>query len=395
MINFNNYELSLIILEQLLKKGLRQNRFGFNGEFSESEISSITNLTLTGLSSLDEIDKLPNLRSLTIYSYPSSNLAEFDPLQINTITDFSLLSNLTHLEELKIYNDNFLSLLDINNLTNLNTIVLCNNVNLKTLIGLDEKTKLKSVVLINNGLRSIGNTKKYIINTTNTPENILDVKLFPNLFGSRHNRLFLENRLKEALTNITFGEKITFADDKYILSYEQTKNMYFRALKILRQLNVYMGNWESIKKIHNYTAFSVEYDDEGLEYRSMAYLNLLQIPSDNKEYFLKRLKLMNTSYAAIVNKKAVCEGFVNMMRFILSIIDVETSLVNCSYEGSEFNHAAIKFKYDDVWYYADPERQRKSEEIDKFGYTLEEFKEIYNIPIKEQIDNLENARGRV
>lgn len=395
MINFNNYELSLIILEQLLKKGLRQNRFGFNGEFSESEISSITNLTLTGLSSLDEFDKLPNLRSLTIYSYPSSNLAEFDPLQINTITDFSLLSNLTHLEELKIYNDNFLSLLDINNLTNLNTIVLFNNVNLKTLIGLDEKTKLKSVVLINNGLRSIGNTKKYIINTTNTPENILDVKLFPNLFGSRHNRLFLETRLKEALTNITFGEKITFADDKYILSYEQTKNMYFRALKILRQLNVYMGNWESIKKIHNYTAFSVEYDDEGLEYRSMAYLNLLQIPSDNKEYFLKRLKLMNTSYAAIVNKKAVCEGFVNMMRFILSIIDVETSLVNCSYEGSEFNHAAIKFKYDDVWYYADPERQRKSEEIDKFGYTLEEFKEIYNIPIKEQIDNLENARGRV
>ena len=395
MINFNNYELSLIILEQLLKKGLRQNRFGFNGEFSESEISSITNLTLTGLSSLDEIDKLPNLRSLTIYSYPSSNLAEFDPLQINTITDFSLLSNLTHLEELKIYNDNFLSLLDINNLTNLNTIVLFNNVNLKTLIGLDEKTKLKSVVLINNGLRSIGITKQYIINTTNTPENILDVKLFPNLFGSRHNRLFLETRLKEALTNITFGEKITFADDKYILSYEQTKNMYFRALKILRQLNVYMGNWESIKKIHNYTAFSVEYDDEGLEYRSMAYLNLLQIPSDNKEYFLKRLKLMNTSYAAIVNKKAVCEGFVNMMRFILSIIDVETSLVNCSYEGSEFNHAAIKFKYDDVWYYADPERQRKSEEIDKFGYTLEEFKKIYNIPIKEQIDNLENARGRV
>ena len=102
---------------------------------------------------------------------------------------------MTHLEELKIYNDNFLSLLDINNLTNLNTIVLFNNVNLKTLIGLDEKTKLKSVVLINNGLRSIGNTKKYIINTTNTPEYIIDVKFFPNLFGSRHNRLFLETYL--------------------------------------------------------------------------------------------------------------------------------------------------------------------------------------------------------
>ena len=275
-----------------------------------------------------------------------------------------------------------------------NVVEITHNPNLKTITGLDEKTKLKSIVLINNGLTNIGNIKKYILNTTNTPENILDVKLFPQLFGSRHNRLFLENRLKEALTNITFGEKITFADDKYILSYEQTKNMFFRALKILRQLNVYRGNWESIKKIHNYTAFNVEYDDEGLEYRNEAYLNLLQIPSDNKEYFLKRLKLMNTSYAAIVNKKAVCEGYVNMMRFILSIIDVETSMVNCSYDGVEFNHAAIKFKYNDTWYYADPERQRKSTE-NMFGYTLEEFKEIYNIPIKEQMDSLENTRGRV
>lgn len=394
MISFKNYELSLIILEELLKKGLRQTRFGFNGEFSEAELRSVTSLTLTGLSSLEEIEKLPQLRSLTIYSYPSSNLTDFDSLKINTITDFSILSALTNLEELKIYNDNGITSLDISNIPNLNTIILFNNPNLKTITGLDEKTNLKSVILINNNLTSIGNTKKYILNTTNTPENILDVKLFPHLFGSRHNRLFLETRLKEALTNITFGEKITFADDKYILSYEQTKNMYFRALKILRQLNIYMGSWESIKKIHNYIASNVEYDDEGLEYRSVVYLNLLQIPSANKEYFLKRLKLMNTSYAAIVNKKAVCEGFVNMMRFILSIIDVETRMVNCSYDGQEFNHAAIKFKYNDTWYYADPERQRKSIE-EKFGYTLEEFKKIYNIPIKEQMDSLENTRGRV
>ena len=30
-----------------------------------------------------------------------------------------------------------------------------------------------------------------------------------------------------------------------------------------------------------------------------------------------------------------------------------------------------------------------------YDYTLEEFKEIYNIPIKEQMDSLENTRGRV
>ena len=49
MISFKNYELSLIILEELLKKGIRQNRFGFNGEFSKNELNSITSLTLSGL----------------------------------------------------------------------------------------------------------------------------------------------------------------------------------------------------------------------------------------------------------------------------------------------------------------------------------------------------------
>ena len=189
MISFKNYELSLIILEELLKKGIRQNRFGFNGEFSKNELNSITSLTLSGLSSLEEIERLPELRSLTIYSYPTSNLIEFDTLKVNTITDFSILSSLTNLEELKIYNDNFITSLDISNLSNLNTIILFNNPNLKTIIGLDEKAKLKSIVLINNGLTNIGNIKKYILNTTNTPENILDVKLFPQLFGSRHKRL--------------------------------------------------------------------------------------------------------------------------------------------------------------------------------------------------------------
>ena len=103
MISFKNYELSLIILEELLKKGIRQNRFGFNGEFSKNELNSITSLTLSGLSSLEEIERLPELRSLTIYSYPTSNLIEFDTLKVNTITDFSIFAFISFIVGLHLY----------------------------------------------------------------------------------------------------------------------------------------------------------------------------------------------------------------------------------------------------------------------------------------------------
>ena len=41
-----------------------------------------------------------------------------------------------------------------------------------------------------------------------------------------------------------------------------------------------------------------------------------------------------------------------------------------------------------------PEKERLTEETDEFGYTFEEFKQRYNIPIKEYLDMDKLERGR-
>ena len=394
MIRIDNYELGTCILHELIKRGIRNSIFDYNGEFSEQELNMIDHLTLTGISNLMDIDKLPQLKTLNIYSYPSSNLIEFDSSLINDIFDFSILANLNSLEELRIYNDNNIDFLNITNLKKLKVLDLFNNPNLTEIKGLDELKNPENVSLINNGFKTIGDTKKYITNTMDTAQNTLDINLFISLFGHEEERKFLERQLRQALSNITFGEKTTFDDGKYIISYDQAKDMYFRALRILKYLEIKEVNLDTIKKIHEYVAFSIKYDTKGLNYRDRTYFNLSDKKSEKEKYILKRLKLMNTSYAALVNKKAVCEGYVNMMIFLLSIIGIEARMVNCSYEGIEFNHAAIKFKFNGIWYYADPERERLTEETDEFAYTFEEFKQRYNIPVKEYLDMNKLERGR-
>ena len=44
--------------------------------------------------------------------------------------------------------------------------------------------------------------------------------------------------------------------------------------------------------------------------------------------------------------------------------------------------------------YGNPERERLTEETDEFGYTFEEFKQRYNIPVKEYLDMDKLERGR-
>ena len=257
MIKINNYELGTCILHELIKRGIRNSIFDYNGEFSEQELNMIDHLTLTGISNLMDIDKLPQLKTLNIYSYPSSNLIEFDSSLINDIFDFSILANLNSLEELRIYNDNNIEFLDITNLKKLKVLDLFNNPNLTVIKGLDELKNLESASLINNGFKTIGDTKKYITNTMDTAQNTLDIKLFISLFGHEEERKFLERQLRQALSNITFGEKTTFDDGKYIISYDQAKDMYFRALRILKYLEIKEVNLDTVKKIHEYVAFSI------------------------------------------------------------------------------------------------------------------------------------------
>lgn len=353
------------------------------------ELSLITKLDLTGISSLKDIDKLPKLKELNIYSYSSSNLNTLSESNLNFTTDFTPIENLSELEVLRIYNDNFIKHLNLNNLKKLRVLILYNNNKLETVDGIDSLKRLEEVCLCNNNIKTLPNIKEFINNTRDTAINILDINLFVNLFGKcEENRKFLEDRLNKAMSNICFGEKVSFDDGIFIIYYNQAKSMYHRALRILKNLQIKSNiDLEDICKIHSYIAFSLKYDQVGLEYRSNIYQEMNYKPELKNSYIMKRLKLMNSSYAALVNHEAICEGYVNMMIFLLNIIGIESKGVNCSLNTSEFNHAAIKFKFDNRWLYADPERERLTKEIDIFAIPFDEFKNSYFLPIKEYIDN--------
>ena len=180
---------------------------------------------------------------------------------------------------------------------------------------------------------------------------------------------------------------------KYLLDYFKVKNMYIRVKQILRNLQINNPpSLEDLKRIHTYIAFSIKYDYDGLEYRDKNYQETLIKNNKEKEYFMNRLKLMNTSYGAIVNHKAVCEGYVNMMIFMFNILGVVAKQVKSSLDGLQLDHAIIKFNYEGKWYYADPEKERETKAIDLFALSFEEFSQKYYLPLKEYIDNEKNEK---
>ena len=80
---------------------------------------------------------------------------------------------------------------------------------------------------------------------------------------------------------------------------------------------------------------------------------------------LNNLLLINSSYGALMNNTAVCDGYVNLMRLLLSMCNIESEKVDCNIENDENlfkSHAAIRVKMRDQWYYADPEREQTCDE---------------------------------
>ena len=121
-------ELSLIIDEELRKKGIDRKIRSFDPGFcvfTYDELDKITSLELSRVSSLEGLELLPNLRKLIIKSPDFSNVSsdvDINDSNMNSIKDFSLISRLTKLEELQIINDINLSSLDITKLEELRNL---------------------------------------------------------------------------------------------------------------------------------------------------------------------------------------------------------------------------------------------------------------------------------
>lgn len=391
-IKIENYSLAIIICEELIRLGIRQNLFSFDATFSTSELEQIKQLTIRHCDGLQGIEKLSNLESLTILGV-NLNSFQSDVSAQNTILDFSYINQISSLKQLNIFYDNTLETLDISNLTNINSIRLFCNSRLRKIVGLDSQTNLKQVVICGCQIVDIGDVKKYIDNTQDVATNVLDISMFFSLFQKNSMKMHLKEKMYANLTNISFGEHIYFGDEMYIMDFYQMTDLYNRATRILRELSLeQMDDYQKVKTIYEYIIKHLKYDYEGLQYRDENYGRIRYMSGEEKEYFFRRLANMNSSFGAITRKKAVCDGYVNLMRLLLRICGIASQTVICS--KNEQLHSAIRFEIDGKIYYADPEQDQKNKNNHFFGLTYDEFSSIYTLTPKEKIDD-EYAKERM
>lgn len=379
-----SYTLKLSILNELIKMGKLDNIFGFNGSFTQEQLDSITSLQLTDCDSIEGISKLSNLQTLKIISSSLESFGSVGP--INRIVNFSEINRLTNLKKLYIANDYNIKNLNISNLSNLKSLRIFNALNLSWIKGLD-KLKLEDVIICNCPIYSIENVKDYIINTSLAVNNIIDINLANSFLNEKK---FLINRYDAGLTNIRFGEHVYANDEIYTINIYQMIEMNRIAKDILRKLK--LDNLSDLEKsfiIYIYTIKTLKYDNEGLSYRNSNELD--NISKDKREYLNRRMMIINSAFGALTQKKVVCDGYVNMIKYLLSLCGIESRTVICQKDNGSL-HSALKIRIDGKWFYCDPEKDNVKN-VRYFNLTIDEMEKLYTLSIKEKYDNGEMKEG--
>ncbi len=377
----NSYGLAISILNELRKKRIREKLFPFDSTFTEEELASVTELNVTNTDSLEGIEYLQNLKTLRLLG---ANLDNFSVVKsLNNIVDFSPIKKLKKLENLVIWHDNNIKVLDLDGL-HLKMLTLISNHNLTEINGIDSMSSLERVYIVGSNITSIGSSTKYMETTKNIRENVLDLRMFNHIFHEKK----VGSKVTTKESNIRFAEQVHFFDEVYTLSFEQMRELNRIATNIINGLRLKgKTNYEMAFTIYKYIIESVDYDYEGLLYRDKFFAENKDVKSD-KDY--AKLLFINTSLSAIKNKKSVCDGYVNAIIYLLSLLNIKALPVICAnHDGSL--HTAIKILIDNEWIYADPERDSSEKKICYFDLNREELAKKYTVAPNEYLDHLDGG----
>lgn len=384
-----NSILAVIILEELIKKNKRNGFFGFNSYFTKEELASITELTLKNVDDLDYIECLSNLKCLKLIGV---NPDSFEYKKGNNIKNFSFLKKLS-LEELVIANDCNIHTLDLTNMENLKNLILINNSDLTTIVGLSKLKKLEKVVINSCPVKYIGDVKEYIDNTKDTAVNILSNLIFNSLFKETSINKYLSDCLMSNLSNIKFSEKIHFYDEIYLLTLDQMNECYKLAKEILKMIPLEgKDQYEQTYLVYRYIISHVSYDHDSLKFRDLNYEKVLKESSPKKEYILRRMAYINSSLCALKRHSVVCEGYVNMAIYLLDLLGIKANLIVCL--NNDSLHSILKVRTYDSVFYCDPEKDSHNQEIKFFGLDLEAISALYKLPAQEYLEDRNYKNGK-
>lgn len=357
-------------------------------DFTQEELDSITELSIcyTKVGDIKDLEKLKNLTKLSIISENSSLYAKFENGEIDeesyyfrektNIEDFGIIGKLKSIEELRIESEENLFKLDVTNMKNLKKLDLINNINLKEVIGLNETENLEKILMSKNGTGSLELKQFDIMSAVENKilkEVVLDVDMFPNLIKEFPQ---LVEKIEQYEKN---NERVyTWIENKSIyngwankFNTRNLKEMDIRVEEILQ--NIIKPEYTEIEKtlaIYNYITENVDYDYKMLEFdqemkKDEKYCVFLEESSNRSSYSIinKRILGKQSSFNAIMKGKAVCQGYAQMMHYMLTKENIESREIGCiadpiieeqELEEKEVDHSVIRVKTDDEWYYYDP-----------------------------------------
>ena len=165
--------------------------------------------------------------------------------------------------------------------------------------------------------------------------------------------------------------------------------------------NIVRPEYSDIEKtmaIYAYIVENIKYDDILLKREK-------ELKDKGEKIGKGESKILNgkqSSYNAFMKGEVVCEGYTNMMNYMLSSVGIESKTVICigkrdnkeeSFVDRGENHSVIRVKTGDDWYYYDPTWDAGKMELRNAFKTKEEFEKNHTFTVLEE--KIESPKEKV
>ena len=165
--------------------------------------------------------------------------------------------------------------------------------------------------------------------------------------------------------------------------------------------NIVRPEYSDIEKtmaIYAYIVENIKYDDILLKREK-------ELKDKGEKIGKGESKILNgkqSSYNAFMKGEVVCEGYTNMMHYMLSSVGIESKTVICigkrdnkeeSFVDIGENHSVIRVKTGDDWYYYDPTWDAGKMELRNAFKTKEEFEKNHTFTVLEE--KIESPKEKV
>ena len=218
----------------------------------------------------------------------------------------------------------------------------------------------------------------------------LDVDLYPKL---KQKQPRLDNVIEEKYIDCKWTENVSeIKKNEY--NTGQITPMDKKCKEILG--NIVRPEYSDIEKtmaIYAYIVENIKYDDILLKKEK-------ELKDKGQKIGKGVSKILNgkqSSYNAFIKGEVVCEGYTNMMHYMLSSVGIESKIVICigerdngetSFVDRGENHSVIRVKTGDDWYYYDPTLDAGKMELRNAFKTKKEFEKNHTFTVlEEKIEN--------